>query len=503
MEEQRQNRRLVIFAGPHKSASSSLQEFFVQYAAGRRKYHNLMAFQRWRWPLVNSERTLRIPERKIFSRLVMNHTKKGGGGGQDEALSMQVREDIRSAIYNTWTEKQRIMVKPTKSTSDKDDGGKHKLIMTEGYVNLILASEEFDRFGPTPFSGRDGMGAIRDIVELIQPPQLDIVVNYRTPRHKHWLSIWKQLTAIQSRTDTKEETGKKNIGKVPGKDGTDDEQKVGRRKASYKNFICSSDRVWEYLDCVSNPLGLVAALRSNQWNVTLIDMGGVEERNLDISHASSCHVLNVPCTEDGWVRGIVNHTLEMNTKSRSLDLSEQDLDEMEWLLRKRDCAYASIMRSDPHVSLLFRQTLWKDCNVKAEQHIYRDLLNTTFMMQLLQAQYQCDTTAKQAQINLTEWIQSVSPGPMPRLAYPTSEMLDSFNDTLYDSETLDLFHGSTLDEKNSGGHNDASRTFLLQSIVVWSALLLYILIRCITKGTGMSKIHRGSKLVRKASKIRS
>ena len=46
-------------------------------------------------------------------------------------------------------------------------------------------------------------------------------------------------------------------------------------------------------------------------------------------------------------------------------------------------------------------------NNKNNEVLYRQLLNTTFFMRLLQAQYQC-RTSKVVSINLTQWIQTVS-----------------------------------------------------------------------------------------------
>ena len=348
-------KRLVILAGPHKSASTSVQEFFVRYATNRRKHRKLRAFAHWRWPVIVSPHYDRsLPQRKVLSRLVIfNET--------------ELRTDIYQTIAETW---------------NRPD-----------LQGVVLGTEELDRFGPTPYSHYDGMQVIRNIVRLLQVPssQVEIVVNYRTPRQNHWISIWKQLTTYtQHYNDDPDDTN--HHGTASARDP--------RKPQPYQQFICYDRRVWEYLDCVANPLGLVQELRRHGWNVTLIDMGGVDEQGLDIAHVSACNVLRIPCTDDGWVRGI-NHTVVQNVKQREMtEFTQQHLDDMEWLFRKRDCSYRSILEHDPGVRILYRHSLWNDCDDDKlylppfQQHtVHHDmphrLRNTTLMLQLLQAPFAC------------------------------------------------------------------------------------------------------------------
>lgn len=345
--------RLVIFAGPHKSASSSIQEFLVRYMSGRPKYQAVS--QGWKWPKIDSKSVKRVPERKVFAQLVSSN-------------DTELHEDILRGILDGWQQTE----------------------------NMVLASEEFDRFGTTPWSQRDGMKALRKIVDRVKPPQLDIVVNYRTPRHKQWISIWKQLTALANR-------------KKPGSETVD-----------YKYFICQDERAWEFLDCVANPLGLVKALRSNGWNTTLMDMGGVEEQGLDIAHASACSVLQLDCV-DGWVKGTNRTLMLFNTKNRELGVTDHHLQEMEWLFRKRDCAYASQLENDGGVRILFHHSLWKDCDFETDAELHEKLGNTTFLLGLLQAQVGCSAAGRFA-ANVTQWIKSAT-------STATTRTLDATHDT--------------------------------------------------------------------------
>jgi len=357
-------RRLVIFVGPHKSASSTVQEFLVQYATGRPRYRKLKAFQGWRWPVVTDSR---VPARKQWARLVYTH--QSNLDETHRALKTTLQETLKT------------------------------------YSKVAVGSEEFDRFGSTPWSHRDGTGAVNRLIEWAQDIdpskalQVDIVVNYRTPRQSQWISIWKQLMSL-------EETFHK------------------RESITYPQWICQEGngttasfdvKVWEYLDCVANPLGLTAALLQSlsekkrvhvDWKVTLIDMGGVARQRLDIAHTSACHIMGLPCTQ-GWVRGI-NRTLVINPKSRPLEgVSTPQLNELEWLLQQRDCTYRQLLNDNKkqnRLTILYPDALsWENC-LERENVMGRNFQNTTYLLQAMQSQFGCQPSTEDA-FNLTRMVE--------------------------------------------------------------------------------------------------
>jgi hypothetical protein len=144
---------------------------------------------------------------------------------------------------------------------------------TKQQQHMIWGSEELDRFGPTPWSHRNGIHAIQQVAQRMTPTHLDFVINDRQPRHSQWISIWKQLHRSKRLYDGM------------------------RYGSSYGNFLGDpqeADRIWEYLDCVSNPLGLISTLfdtfattttiKFQTINIHLMDMKGIENRKRDISH---------------------------------------------------------------------------------------------------------------------------------------------------------------------------------------------------------------------------
>jgi hypothetical protein len=314
-----QNQRLVLFVGPHKSASTSIQNFFVEHASNDYKHHHRdAAFENWTWPFWPY-----AMHPNAFAELVINFRKR------DAAWHDERRAELYYTVGVVWE--------------------------TSGN-NVIIGEEEFDRMGYTPFSNRNGLRVLQNLIDFLEPPRLDIVVNYRTPRSAHWISIWKQLT----------------------------------QGSSYEGLVCGARKPWEHLNSVGNPLGIVQTLLSKGLlNVTLIDMGGVERAKLDISHVIACDVLNVPC-EDGWVEGLNRTGLRANERNHDPGLTSKQIEEIEWVLRQRDCAYMRSLESyiGNGLTILHRDTLWRDCD-EAPIEIQQQLQNTTFLHFLLQSQIDC------------------------------------------------------------------------------------------------------------------
>jgi hypothetical protein len=326
------HRRLVIFAGPHKSASSSVQELFMNTASsqhpGNMRHHP--SLQNWTWPF-NPRRHSYLP-RKGFAPLVTE------GPGYVQL--------IHDTILDVW---------------EHND------------TNLILGTEELDRFGTAPWSHRNGIEAIQGVYNITQPREFQVVVNYRRPRRDQWISIWKQLTRSEPKP--------------------------------YSEFICNENveeqlRIWEYLDCVANPLGLVQALLQQQWAVRLLDMEGIAHQKWDVGHVLACHVLQVPC-EDHWLPGM-HRPMFVNTKTGNPELSQHQLNDLEWALRQRDCGYRTYLESHTsttttmnHLLQVYEgETLWEGCD-----HDSTDALvftNTTFLLDLLQSQMGCGSGDKDA-----------------------------------------------------------------------------------------------------------
>lgn len=136
-----QRNRLVLFAGPHKTASTSIQWFFSRNASDQAPNEKLPAFQNWTWP--------RFREPDNGNRLY--------------------------SLNRGWIPK--------------------KLKFYEGRINqglnhsnVVMGTENLCFFEST--------GSIDLILEWTQISDPEMIVNYRTPRTDTWLSLWKQNTRV-------------------------------------------------------------------------------------------------------------------------------------------------------------------------------------------------------------------------------------------------------------------------------------------------------------------
>jgi hypothetical protein len=170
---------------------------------------------------------------------------------------------------------------------------------------------------------------------------------------------------------------------------------------------------------VANPLFLVSTLlKHNVRNVTLIDMGGVERDQLDIAHVISCEVMRVPC-QDGWVQGLNDTAFRSNAHDLDPGLSRIQIEEIEWLLRQRDCSYQSelepyITDKNGGLTVLHRDSLWKDCE-QFDYQVQQDLRNTTWLLHLIQSHANVGPEANRTNITAMMQASKISAANQTRL----------------------------------------------------------------------------------------
>lgn len=259
--------RLVVLAGPRRSATSSVAEFLYKYARGTQPnhkqgkiYHPLAKF---RWPLVYGEHSNKTETEMPYKRY--NHLVT-------DPDNKPLRDEILEAIKRDW-----------------DQGG----------VNaVIFGGEEFDQVPFTQANMKskseknyNAIEAVQAVVDYIQaPPEcVTILLNYRVPRFEHWVSLYSSLM-------------------VDGGTMENDEF------MPYEEHMCedksSTDRVQE-LGTSMNPMFLAESYlaASSGWNVQMIDMGGVADFGSDISHTIACEILGGVCDDEKqWVKGHVEET---------------------------------------------------------------------------------------------------------------------------------------------------------------------------------------------------
>jgi hypothetical protein len=319
------SKQLVLFAGPHKCAASSVERFFHNHASGYNGAKTSEGLEGWIWPpiqgqLIDDDDSWQ--RHKVFNFLVT------------EAENTKLQMKLLKGIKKAWD----------KST-----------------LGIVVGSEEFDRVGENPDTHYDGLKAMHSVVDELglhsSPGHVTVVLNYRTPRIDQWVYIWKHSSVEY-----------------------------------YHKFLCSgthSDERWELLDTAMNPLRLATEYRKQGWNVVLIDMGGAMDDNLDVAHVLSCEVLGEVDCKDGWVSDKVDKTYHENSLDKEFNgLYDSGKNDLEQLLRERDCYYESILREDGGFVVLHEDTIWQGC-LPENQDLYEQLTNTTNLFNAIRSQKGC------------------------------------------------------------------------------------------------------------------
>ncbi len=301
--------RLVVLAGPRRAATSSVAEFFHLYARGAQPHHQhgkiYHPLAKFRWPLVygeaSNETEVEMPYKR-FNHLVTDPTNK------------ELKTEILDAIKRDYE--------------------------INGVNAVIFGGEEFDQVmggDSTESHEFDAVEAVKEVVEYVGAPSecVTIIINYRIPRFEHWVSLYSS--------------------------GYDD-------IIPYEEHMCVDDHTdyrLQELGTSMNPMYLAETYLNagENWQVKLIDMGGVEDSETDISHTIGCDILGGICDDEGrWVKGHIEERITNKVLEADFDsLPDEEVVLSERLFRYRDCAYEEDLRKNENFAVVTNKTVWADC----------------------------------------------------------------------------------------------------------------------------------------------
>ncbi|KAL3938361.1 MAG: hypothetical protein SGBAC_006711 [Bacillariaceae sp.] len=145
------SRKVVFFAGPHKAAATSVEEWFYNYYTQEGSDH--FALRHWKWPIVEGPKSDQLDEPwRVFQELVL---------APDD---LEMKEEIMVSIQETFD---------------------------ESHTGIILGTESFDQVGR--YCKGDAVGAMKGVLERlgVAKEEVTVVINYRSPRFDQWISVWK------------------------------------------------------------------------------------------------------------------------------------------------------------------------------------------------------------------------------------------------------------------------------------------------------------------------
>lgn len=288
-------RRLVMFIGPQKTGSTSLQAFLSKYAyRGSKNWER--AFEGWEYPM-------------FFGH----------------------RDGVKQIFVS-------------KDKSQKLEKVRNKLMNSPSNLNLVVASEYLNVYGTLQHeeSGKAILEMLSGWASVRIP---EIVIHYRSPRLAHLVSVWKQLA----------------FGYV--------NRKQPFHKSTFHQFMCSKTSEERVLSRLKGPLDPIQLAQTivhyYQFPVYFVDMAGVAEQKLDVSHVFACSIMKVNCTDgNGWVKGLKSSkAIRANTKDYDPDLSPDQKDQMEQVFHQHDCAYGTELYENPLFRTVYPMSeSWpKDC----------------------------------------------------------------------------------------------------------------------------------------------
>jgi hypothetical protein len=304
--------RLVVLAGPRRTGTSSVAEYFTSWARGAQPNHQkgklYHPLEKIRWPLVYGEVSNKTETEYPYKRF--NHLVT-------DPDNEPLRTEIMDAIKRDYDQ--------------------------AGVKTVIFGGEEFDQVGASAPSGIDATKAVQDVVDYTgaSPGCVTILINYRVPRFEQWVSIY---------TSRHEEE--------------DDESFV-----EYDQHMCQDEtsalRMQE-LGTSMNPMYMAETYLKagdEKWNVQMIDMGGVAELKSDITAIIGCMVLGAACTDNGkWVKGHLQETPEAKKLEKEIEtMTPREQEQSESLLLYRDCAYEEDLLQNDRFTVLANSTIWADC----------------------------------------------------------------------------------------------------------------------------------------------
>ena len=368
---ERNSARFVVLAGPHKTASSTLQAFFYQIACQRVNVSNRNATKSrsfdaphpavtdWVWPTgrkfsrnykfyktVGALISGRFAKREFESWYIRDIPK-----ADMETRKAGVVDYFRSLFRKPWEEGKNIVI-----GSEEFDSlvsllrhgplvgvGEelHVASSSSGMIDNLLNLLPWDSTTSTAAlsdGNQNGNGNGNARIPPLQLEDIEVQINLRTPRISHVISIWHEK---------------------------------GYKKSLQKFLLYTN--VGFYLYQI-NSLGLALQFARKGIKTTIIDMAGVREKELresteqtnrvegneiigGLEGVVACDILRLGKYNDndknknnttafcddynrlhlpGYVKDVMQHNVKVDKQSR--DMTEEQLEEIDSIINKLDCS---------------------------------------------------------------------------------------------------------------------------------------------------------------------
>ena len=307
---------VVILPGPHKTGSTTTQLCMADWSVEGKSY-----LHDWSWPVPSQEDREKLNVYSFYRR------DKGFAAlaiAQREYGKVDPRYNL-TLVYETYR----------KTLNHSWKNGK----------NIVFGSEEFDRI----IENKPWTNHLMDVILSMLPESaprnnlpvgrpfnarrdVEVVLNYRTPRIGHLRSIWHEIEPDR-----------------PGKPGK-----------SFKAFLLEhSPDDFKLVDT----LGLALHFLRRDLKTTIVHLSGMKEEKRDLCHVIACDIMMANCTKSGFLDTVPQDHNNSNANARpdaamGLNMTEHQMARMDKVISDYDCALWRELEVYAHtqqLQVLFRQ----------------------------------------------------------------------------------------------------------------------------------------------------
>lgn len=308
-----QEQRVVILAGPHKTATTAVQTCMVEWTIKE------SLLDRWIWPMpspddLKAANLAVLMDQKRFAPLlaVLRHVKLFQlNGGATKEGSIEV---YRNRMVQVWE---------------------------EGH-DIVYGAEAMDFIVDESKNGTEILEGVLAILPD-EPQNLNVqaVVSYRTLRVEHLESVWHEQ---------------------------------GPAGQNFSTFLLKP--AGSHFMFQSNSLGLALKFLQRGISTTIIDISGVDDRGVGMCEVVACDVLNVTCSKDYEIQSLKGKekTFDKHNNHKkgkgTMDLTLGTLNKIDSILNEYDCGLKeTILQLTPRI--LFSHDLFKSCSANPKQRSFQ------------------------------------------------------------------------------------------------------------------------------------
>lgn len=324
------NQRVVLLAGPHKTATSSIQLNMLRWLNDENHASGLGKDWAWPSPIATFLEDGCIVQNGIenyqvfywWIQAMMGSEKIQCTSGNEKIYSrMEMTDKYTRAFFDHWQKGSNLVIASEAMdfvTSENPLLGPNVLL-----ENIISSLPWHANYPPAKASGSDD--------------DITVVVSYRSPRSRHLISLWHQCCMEKM-------SFHEWLSNMWG-------QKAWIRRKDPLNSLDSLKIAKVFLD-----RGL---------KVVLIDMAGVEEKGYDMSNVIACDVLNANCSpEKRFVGDPEEEQAIVNVKSHNetnFNVTRKQLERIEEVIQDYDCNYLSLLE-EGNLTVLYSHSIKQTFN---------------------------------------------------------------------------------------------------------------------------------------------